>query len=119
MRRYLSFMLVLVGLAAVFASCRHEGVEESSCPYALMHDGVTYYYTGEAIYEKIKITEDAVLGRVTSVIPESGMPQVDGQANIDILGSIYINALSGDGLLVLIDGEWTVFEKREVKGKEK
>ncbi len=87
---------------------------DSVCPYALMHDGVTYYYTGEKIFGDVVYTESDILGKVTSTVTETKMPAVDCQANIDILDSIFIkHALSGDGLLVLIDGEWIVFEMRD------
>ncbi len=116
MRRILPLIITLFGFVLIFAACQKNGddIAENTCPYALMHDDVLYYYTGEAIYEKIKITKDAILGRVTSVIPETAMPTIDGQANIDILDAPYMHYLSaGDGIIVLIDGEWVIFERRD------
>lgn len=89
---------------------------ESVCPYALMHDGVMYYYTGEYIFDDVEYSEKDILGKVTSTVPETRMPYVDGQANIDIEGSIFMkHELAGDGLLALIDGKWYIFETREDK----
>ncbi len=86
---------------------------ENSCPYALMYNGVTYYYTDEYIFEDIEVSDKDILGSVTSVIPESGMPQVNGQANIPIEGSVFIkHELAYDGLLVLIQDKWYIFETR-------
>lgn len=116
MKRVLPLIITLLGFVLIFAACqRHANdVAENTCPYALMHDDVLYYYTGEAIYEKIKITEDALLGRVTSVIPETSMPTLDGQANIDILDAPYMHYTPvEDGIIVLIDGEWVIFERRD------
>ncbi len=119
MKRYILMLAAMLTVMTVFFGCNDKAkhnadeISESTCPYALMHDGVMYYYTGEEIYEKVEYTEEDILGSVTSVIPESGMPQVNGQANIPIEGSIFIrHELSGDGLLVLIDGKWNVFETR-------
>lgn len=87
---------------------------ENTCPYALMHDGVMYYYTGEYIFDKVEYSDEDILGSVTSTIPETRMPSVDGQANIEIEGSIFMkHELAGDGLLVLIDGKWYIFEIRD------
>ena len=57
MKRILPLIITLFGVALIFAACqRHANdVAENTCPYALMHDDVLYYYTGEAIYEKIKM----------------------------------------------------------------
>ncbi len=86
---------------------------ENTCPYALLYDGVMYYYTGEYIFEDVEYSEDDILGSVTSTIPETKMPSLDRQANIDIEGSIFMkHELAGDGLLVLIDGKWNIFEIR-------
>ncbi|MBR5308723.1 MAG: hypothetical protein IKU43_08130 [Clostridia bacterium] len=95
-----------------------ETVYENTCPYALFYDGVTYYYTGEVIYDKIDYTEGDEIGKVTSSISEMSMPTEECQANIDIVGSPFIkHELSGDGLLVNIRGEWIIFERRDKKAE--
>jgi len=50
--------------------------------------------------------------RITSTVPLSQWPEEDGQANFDILGAAYAN--TSDGIVVFIDNEWTLFEKREI-----
>ena len=128
MKKYPVLLLLAACLSAVSCSDKNEAVSggekisdenlqeevaEATCPYALMHGGVMYYYTGEYIFDKVEYTGEDILGKVTSVIPETKMPGTDGQANVPIEGSIYMkHELSGDGLLVLIDGEWYIFETR-------
>lgn len=122
MKKLFYLIITLLGLALLFAACAKHGDDaaENSCPYALMHNGIYYYYTDEVIPEKLKITEDALLGRVTSVIPESSMPSVDGQANIDILGSPYMHYTPiGDGIIVFIGDEWVIFERRDSDKSQK
>ncbi len=89
---------------------------ENTCPYALMHDGVLYYDTGEYIFEKVEYSGKDILGEVTSEIPETKMPSQNGQANIPITGSIYIkHPLAESGILVLIKDKWYIFETRGEK----
>lgn len=118
MKRYILMLAAMLTVMTVFFGCNDKSkhnadeISENTCPYALMYDGVMYY-TGEEIYEKVEYTEEDILGSVTSTIPETRMPSVDGQANIPIEGSIFIrHELAGDGLLVLIDGKWYIFETR-------
>ncbi len=116
MKKYISAFLALAVVLTLFTACHKEGsYVENTCPYALMVQDTMYYYTGEEIDEKIKIREEDILGHVTSVIPESSMPSVDGQANIDILGAPYL--MYDGNLIVRIDGEWIIFETREKEEK--
>ena len=129
MKKELAILAAFMIAVAVFFGCQKDadisedansdGTEEyvtaeNTCPYALLYDGVMYYYTGEYIFEDVEYSEDDILGSVTSTIPETRMPSIDGQANIDIEGSIFMkHELAGDGLLVLIDNKWEIFERRD------
>lgn len=87
---------------------------DNVCPYALMHEDMIYYYTGEVIRKDITINTSDIIGTVSSTVSENKMPSENGQANLDIMGSPYIkHKFAGDGLLVLIDGEWILFETRD------
>ena len=120
MKKIFSATAVILGCMLILVACNNQVNTndsdmsvESTCPYALMYGGVTYYYTGEEIFQEVIYDSKDILGKVTSVIPETKMPSADCQANIAILDSIFIkHELSGDGLLVLIDGKWTIFENR-------
>lgn len=56
--------------------------------------------------------EQTVLQNINATVPLSQWPEEDGQANFDILGAAYAN--TSDGIVVFIDNEWTLFEKREI-----
>ncbi len=116
MKKYISAFLALAVVLTLFTACHKEGsYVENTCPYALMVQDTMYYYTGEEIDEKIKIRDEDILGHVTSVIPESSMPSVNDQANIDILGAPYM--MYDGNLIVRIDEEWIIFETREKEEK--
>ncbi|MBE6705870.1 MAG: hypothetical protein E7583_11450 [Ruminococcaceae bacterium] len=128
MKKELAILAAFMIAVAVFFGCQKDadisedansdGTEEyvtaeNTCPYALLYDGVMYYYTGEYIFEDVEYSEDDILGSVTSTVSETKMPSLDRQANIDIEGSIFMkHELADDGLLVLIDGKWNIFEIR-------
>ena len=67
--------------------------------------------TGEE-EEDENIGDFTFIGEITSTVTLSHWPEEDGQANFDILGAAYAN--NSDGIVVFIDNEWTLFEKREI-----
>lgn len=73
------------------------------CP-AIMVDGVLYQSTGR------QVPAEPDPGAVQTVVSyTSGTPEMDGQTNFSQdLSAQY--AMTGLGLAVLIDGEWTLFE---------
>jgi len=75
----------------------------------LMVGGQLYCTTGEQV--PAEVDDSAVLGEIVSVVPLSEWPQTEGEANFDALGAPY--AMTADGLLVRLDGEWTRFEPME------
>ena len=50
----------------------------------------------------------AIAGTISSVVPLSQFPANEGDANFGQVGDPY--ALTADGLVVLLNNEWTLFE---------
>lgn len=73
---------------------------------ALMVNGTLYRSTGTQL--PVEPDDSAIVGHVSSVVPLSQWPETEGQANFGEPDAPY--ALIEDGLIVLIDGEWTLFE---------
>jgi len=76
-----------------------------------MYGGEIYCTTGKQMPGEV--SEDAILGEVTSIVSLTQWPEEEGQANFDILGAAY--AITSDGFVVLVDNEWTLFEKRDIE----
>lgn len=74
-----------------------------------MVDDTLYYSTGNEITAEIE--ESDFLGRIMSPCSISQLPTQNGQANIPFEGAPY--AQYEDGIVVLIDEEWTLFESRD------
>lgn len=53
-------------------------------------------------------TKAPSVGYVSSVVHPSQLPQEDGQANFPIQDAPY--AVTSDGLVVLVENNWTLFE---------
>lgn len=80
-----------------------EGPEGEFCP-SIMVDGVLYVSTGEPVPAE---PDPGVIQTVVSYT--SGVPEMDGQTNFSQdLSARY--AMTGMGLLVLVDEEWILFE---------
>ena len=82
---------------------------ENSCPYAVMVNDETYYYTDFIVAGDVD--ESAIDGYITKVVSIMEMPDENGEANMDILDAPY--AFTDMGLVVLVNNEWTMFELRE------
>lgn len=80
----------------------------NTCPPALMLDGQLYYFTGEAV--ETDMEERDATGRIVSIVAASEMPKENGQANIPFQSAPY--AKYGDDLIVFMNDEWMLFEKR-------
>lgn len=101
-------LFLIIFCVILLTSCA-EVTLENVCPYAVMIDDITYYYT-EKLWEDTSEKNFDILGKITSSVPENQMPQKNGEANLDILESPY--AKYNDGMIVKIDNEWIFFEKR-------
>ena len=72
----------------------------------IMYKNNLYRTTGKQI--PAEIDESAIVGYINSVVPLSQFPSNEGEANFGEVGNPY--ALTADGLLVLLNNEWTIFE---------
>jgi len=81
----------------------------NACVPSVMHDGNLYLTTGKQM--PIEVEEDAIVGRITSVVPLSQWPEKDGQANFGVVDAPF--AIVPDGFVVLWESEWTLFEIQE------
>ena len=79
-------------------------------PPAIMVNDVLYYMSaGKAL--SIEVDESGYLGEITSVVSISGLPTENNQANIPFEGAPYIKYQ--EGLALLMDDEWRLFEVRD------
>lgn len=73
---------------------------------SIVYEGNLYRTTGKQI--PATVDESAFVGRINSVVPLSQLPSNEGEANFGAVGDPY--ALTSDGLIVLVNHEWTIFE---------
>lgn len=73
---------------------------------SIMYEGSLYRTTGKAI--PAEVDESAIVGEISSVVPLSQLPTKDGEANFGQIGDPY--AITRDGLLVIMNHEWVLFE---------
>ena len=73
---------------------------------SIMYEGILYRTTGKAI--PAEVDESAIVGEIGSVVLLSQLPTKDGEANFGEIGDPY--AITSDGLLVIMNHEWVVFE---------
>lgn len=73
---------------------------------SIMYEGSLYRTTGKTI--PAEVDESAILGEINSVVPLSQLPTKDGEANFGQIGDPY--AITSDGLLVIMNHEWVIFE---------
>lgn len=69
---------------------------------AIQVDGVLYWSTGQVLAAEV---EESAIRETTSYI--CGLPEEEGQTNFAPAGTPY--AVTGDGVAVLLDGEWVLF----------
>ena len=109
MRRQFAVILLLISILSL-SGCHKEPSTPNALRPSIMYNGEIYCSTGKQMPGEV--AEDAIIGEITSTVPLSQWPEEDGQANFDILGAAYAN--TSDGIVVFIDNEWTLFEKREI-----
>ena len=80
---------------------------------SIVYEGNLYRTTGKQI--PATVDESAIVGRISSVVPLSQLPSSEGEANFGEVGDPY--AITSDGLLVIMDHEWVMFELYEVSLK--
>ena len=67
----------------------------------------TLYLMSQKEKPVVEIAESDYSGTIISTVPISELPIENGQANIDVEGAPY--AEYGNGIVVLWNGEWTLF----------
>ena len=72
----------------------------------ILYKNNLYITTGKQI--PAEIDDSVIVGYINSVVPLSQFPSNEGEANFGEVGNPY--ALTADGLLVLLNNEWTIFE---------
>ena len=108
MKRQFAVILLLISILSLFG-CHIEPSTPNALVPSIMYNDEIYCTTGKQMPGEV--AEDTIIGEITSTVPLSQWPEEDGQANFDILGAAY--ATTSDGLVVLIDNEWTLFEKKK------
>ena len=110
MKRMLQKILCVATAALMLNGCAKE---EPNTPDvlvpAVMVEGQVYCTTGEQFPGEVE--ESALLGEVTSVVPLNQWPENEGEANFGETGAPYARTV--DGLVVLVDQEWTLFKSQE------
>ena len=110
MKRMLQKMLCVAAAILMLSGCaeKEPNTPDVLVP-AVMVEGQVYCTTGEEFPGEVE--ESALLGKVSSVVPLSQWPEKEGEANFGETGVPY--ARTEDGLVVLVDQEWTLFTPKE------
>ena len=105
------FCLILAAVLLTGCARKEQAETPGVLPLAIFYDGTLYCTTGKQMPGEVH--ESAVVGEVTSLVPLNQWPEKEGEANFGELGAPY--ALTADGLVVLVENEWTLFEERTVE----
>ena len=73
----------------------------------LIYEGKQYFTTG--LEMPVEVDESAIVGHITAIVPYNRLPEKEGEANFGSVGDPY--AMTADGLLVLWNHEWTLFQQ--------
>ncbi len=108
MKKY-SILFILLIIILGICGCKNNAVPDTPNVLvpAIMYDGDIFCTTGKQMSGEID--ESAVVGTITSTVPLSQWPKENGQANFNAIDAPY--AITSDGLVVLMENEWTLFEK--------
>ena len=114
MKKYVVLVLCLalaLSLVGCNAASSSDAAGDDPALYDLkpmvMVDGAIFMDTGREL--AVEIDPSAILGEITSSVAGDKRPAEDGQSNFECVGSQY--AYYDDGLAVLIDHEWYLFER--------
>ena len=115
-KRITSVFALICALALVGCGAKEQTTADTpnaTIP-SIMYEGDLYTTTGKQI--PAEVDESAIAGHLSSVVPLSQFPSNEGEANFGQIGDPY--ALTADGLLVLVNHEWTLFEPLEEKADQ-
>ena len=109
MKKFIALVLALVCVLSL-VGCGQKEQTTPNTPNAtipsIVYQGNLYRTTGKQI--PAEVDETAIVGNISSVVPLSQFPTNEGEANFGQVGDPY--ALTADGLVVLFNNEWTLFE---------
>ena len=114
MKKRIALVLLLICVLALIG-CGTKEHTATDTPNAtipsIMYEGALYRTTGKQI--PAEVDESAIVGYINSVVPLSQFPSDEGEANFGQVGDPY--AITRDGLLVIVNNEWTLFELLEAE----
>lgn len=112
MRKMILLLLVLSCVLGMIG-CSQQESEIPNTPNAMVpsivYEGNLYRTTGKEI--PAAVDESAIVGEITSVVPLTELPVKEGEANFGEVGDPY--AITSDGLLVIMNHEWVLFEMND------
>ena len=117
MKRFVSillFTLIIVGIVGCGKKEQTVPVTPNAMVPSIIYEGIRYRTTGKEI--PAEVDESAIVGRISSVVPLSQLPTKEGEANFGEIGDPY--ALTSDGLLVLMNNDWVLFDLFDDTDKE-
>ena len=101
------FLLPALLLSLLLTGCGREAPEvPNTYSPTIMLDGVLYHLSDKGEMSG-DVDPSAIQGEITSTVPLTQLPKEHGQANFGSAGDPY--AFTSDGLVVLLDNEWTLF----------
>ena len=110
MRKFVSCIVILLFMITLIGCGRNDHATPDT-PNAMvpsiMYEVSLYRTTGKAI--PATVDESAIVGEISSVVPLSQLPTKEGEANFGQIGDPY--AITSDGLLVIMNHEWVIFEQ--------
>lgn len=108
----IALLLPALMLSLLLIGCEKEAPETpDSYPPSIMIDGVRYRLSDKGAVPG-EVDPTAIQGEITSVVPLNQLPEEHGQANFGSAGDRY--AFTSDGLAVMFNNEWTLFEAEEL-----
>lgn len=116
MKKIISIVMVLLCWCSLVGCQKNPTTVETpnACVPSVMYEGNIYCTTGKQM--PVEVDERAILGKISSTVPISQWPTVDGQANFEAMDAPY--AQISEGFVVLVENEWTLFEMRDVDASE-
>ena len=98
-------------LVLTLVGCGTKNTKAPNAPVSsFVFQGTLYCSTGKQI--PAEIDDTAITGTVTAVVSPSQWPKQEGEANFGEVGTPF--ALTDEGMVSLLEQEWTVFEGREL-----